>query len=541
MAEAEKPEESRRIKLKKCVLWMCVCASITHNTKTTMIRFILLALMTCLAEAVSGQTVDTCYSTGGRTVRYVEAGGKRVLQCVPVDLMPENGQVDKAKVERLKSLQTIQDAETTEEEGDLPSETFNVVTTDYGQVEGILTGDEQANQAATIAVTGPMDESDFKAIWRCAADGGNLRTLDLGKALIKDHIVPDRALYDYSQFDDWYWLKIRKIILPDDVEQIGIAAFAMMELEEINIPSSLREVGLSAFVMDRRLDCPLVFPEGMEIIDHQAFNYCWNLSHSPVFPSTLKKIGDFAFAGTNFKELELKEGLEYIGVAAFQGTGMIEVTLPNCNVTYRENAFEGCKVEKVTFPDTMEEIPLGLFCYCYSLKQVTLPKNCKVIGKDAFRMCMELKEITFPETLEVIENSAFAGCEIAEIVLPSSLKRLGPASLNVDGLLSVYSQSVVPPVCEKDSQGGWRPFGEYNHSGTTLYVPVGTKELYRSQWGWDIFPNIVETDAFPSTSVSSVRLDNPDADDSLYDLSGRRTAQPAQGQVYIQNGKKHVK
>lgn len=514
--------------------------SITHNIITTMIRFILFVLMTCLADVVSGQTVDARYSTDERTASYAESGGKRVLQSVPVDVMPENGQVDRTKVERLKRLQARQDAAEAEADGDQPSETFSVVTTDYGQVEGILTGDEQAYQAATVVVTGPIDESDFKAIWRCAADGGNLRTLDLGKALIKDHIVPDYALYDTSQFDAGYWLKIRKIVLPDDVVRIGMAAFAFMKLEEINIPSSLKELGSSAFVMDHWLDCPLVFPEGMEIIDHQAFYYCWRLSHSPVFPSTLRKIGDFAFSNTIFKELELKEGLEYIGVAAFQGTGVIEVTLPNCNVTYREYVFEGCNAEKVTFPDAMEEIPLRLFCNCYSLRQVTLPRNCKVIGREAFDCCMKLKEIIFPETLEVIEKDAFSGCGMTEIVLPPNVKLLGPASVGIDGLLNIYSQAVIPPVCEKDPSGR-RPFGSGNHSGTTLYVPVGTKELYRSQWGWDIFPNIVETDAFPSTSVSSVRLDNSDADDILYDLSGRRTAQPAQGQVYIQNGKKHVK
>lgn len=498
--------------------------------------------MTCLAEAVSGQTVNTRYSTADRTVRYVEPGGKRVLQCIPVDLIPDGQDSGVAVAKMLRLQAEWQDVGAVEEEGDTPSETFNVETTDYGQIEGILKDNELAKQATTIAVTGPMDESDFKAIWNCVASRKeHLDVLNLGNAQLKDHIVPDRALYDYSQFDTGYRLGIWKIILPDDIVKIGKAAFAFMRLREINIPSSLKELGSSVFMYDYWLNCPIVFPEGLENIEPQTFNDCWSLSHSPVFPSTLKTIGGFAFANTNFTELQFNKGLEHIGLAAFQGAGMIEVTLPNWDVTYQEFAFEHCKAEKVTFPDTMEEVPFGMFSNCYSLKQVTLPKNCRKIAKEAFDMCMELKEINFPETLEVIERRAITGCEMTEIVLPSNLRLLGPASLGIDGLQNVYSQSVVPPVCEKDPEGGWGPFGEGNYSATTLYVPVGTKELYRNQWGWDIFPNIVETDAFPSTSVSSVRLDNSDADDILYDLSGRRTAQPAQGQVYIQNGKKHVK
>lgn len=74
---------------------------------------------------------------------------------------------------------------------------------------------------------------------------------------------------------------------------------------------------------------------------------------------------------------------------------------------------------------------------------------------------------------------------------------------------------------------------------TPLYVPVGTADLYRSTWGWNYFNNIIETDDFPSLSVSDIDVDGgEDADAPVYDLMGRRVDSPQPGQIYIRAGKK---
>ena len=74
----------------------------------------------------------------------------------------------------------------------------------------------------------------------------------------------------------------------------------------------------------------------------------------------------------------------------------------------------------------------------------------------------------------------------------------------------------------------------------TVYVPVGSVELYRSCWGWDYFSNFVETTEWPGESgIESIVADGGDvaftvADGQLvvtgvpdgsvvtvYDLAGR--------------------
>ncbi len=128
------------------------------------------------------------------------------------------------------------------------SKTVEIMTSGYGQLAKLL-DDDDALTTDTLVISGPIDSSDFKAIWRYAFSG-NIDLLDLGNAKIKNNTVPEYALYDSSQFGKGHWLRIKEIILPDDVVKIGGGAFALMRLERINIPSSLNYLGESAFMYD---------------------------------------------------------------------------------------------------------------------------------------------------------------------------------------------------------------------------------------------------------------------------------------------------
>lgn len=88
------------------------------------------------------------------------------------------------------------------------SKPFRAETTGYGQLKDILDANGGA-EIDSLIVAGPMDESDFKAIWDCAVYG-NLACLNLGEAIIKDNDIPDRALYDPIQWDQGFLLKIKK-------------------------------------------------------------------------------------------------------------------------------------------------------------------------------------------------------------------------------------------------------------------------------------------------------------------------------------------
>ncbi|MDE5787602.1 MAG: leucine-rich repeat domain-containing protein, partial [Bacteroidaceae bacterium] len=237
---------------------------------------------------------------------------------------------------------------------------FKAVTDDYGQLRAILEA-HKGSEIDSLVVVGPINKDDFKAIWDCAVYG-NMQVLNLENAAMENNAIPDYALYDPIQFENGFWLKIRRIILPEGVVSIGKAAFPFMGLEEINIPSTVREVGSTAFGYDRWLNCELVIPEGVEEIKYQTFNECNRLIIAPRLPKSLKKIGEHAFSMTRFDNLVFPDGLEEIGQGAFQDCGLSSVHLPNACTAIGDMAFQLSKnIKEIVMPANLERIPFGLF------------------------------------------------------------------------------------------------------------------------------------------------------------------------------------
>lgn len=82
-----------------------------------------------------------------------------------------------------------------------------------------------------------------------------------------------------------------------DVVAIGNGAFADCEqLTSITLPSTLREIGDRAFAGCTRLEGSIVFPDGLCHVGHEAFTECATISRLSL-PATLGTIGDDAFAG----------------------------------------------------------------------------------------------------------------------------------------------------------------------------------------------------------------------------------------------------
>ena len=420
---------------------------------------------------------------------------------------------------------------------------FKAVTHDYGQLKSILEANK-GSEIDSLVVVGPMNKDDFKAIWDCAVYG-NMQVLNLESATMENNAIPDYALYDPVQFESGFWLKIRRIILPEGTVSIGKAAFPFMGLEEINIPSTVREIGSTAFGYDRWLNCQLVIPEGVEEIKYQTFNECNQLTIAPILPNSLKKIGEHAFSMTRFDNLVFPDGLEEIGQGAFQDCGLSSVHLPNACTSIGDMAFQlSQNIKEIVLPDNLECIPFGLFSMCDGLETLTIHGNCKHIDEAAFMLCSNLREISFNQKLETIGYDAFYGCSLETLNLPHTLRQLGALSFGArsNTLHEVKCAANIPPVCiENTLYPGELPFTPpYENEGFNLYVPYGTKEAYSSAWGWSCFFNIIETDDFSSAGVDVVSVAPRDQETITYDLYGRRINSPVPGNLYIINGEKII-
>ena len=146
---------------------------------------------------------------------------------------------------------------------------FDAKTTEYGQLKTIL--GENWGEIDSLSISGPINAQDFRTMWECAFYG-KLSVLNLEKAQVENNKIPDYALCDVNkQYWDVYqtiYLGIKKIMLPDNIVEIGISAFNYMQLEEINFPPSLRKLNIYSFGNCHWLNVdPLIIPEGvMEII-----------------------------------------------------------------------------------------------------------------------------------------------------------------------------------------------------------------------------------------------------------------------------------
>jgi len=207
---------------------------------------------------------------------------------------------------------------------------------------------------------------------------------------------------------------ISNVILPDSVKRIGACAFAASEMNYV------------------------VIGAGVEIIDQQAFENCFNLSriilgsydpdYGTLVASNLVSIGSYVFRGCkSLEDITIPDTVRSIGSYAFRGSAIYErsytgvVYADNWLVDYNENLYSDVIVD-----DSTVGIANYAFNECKSLISIVLPSSVKIIGRAAFFKCVNLREITLPETLEVIDDYTFYYCNALKITtLPPMLKSIG--------------------------------------------------------------------------------------------------------------------
>lgn len=191
-----------------------------------------------------------------------------------------------------------------------------------------------------------------------------------------------------------------------------------------------------------------------------------------------------------------------IGAMAFSGCAYLKrVVMPQSLKKIEEGGFSHDEeLEEVVLPDGLAEIPKYAFWICDNLRHITVGEGCRRIGEAAFSDA-GLRSIDLNEGLEEIDRWAFRSTELTEVSLPSTLKRLGKDSFKSNAKWEkVWCPCAVPPECWYDENENLSdsPFGLWTAlENATLYVPVGTAELYRNSWGWFQFGHIVETSEFP--------------------------------------------
>ena len=149
----------------------------------------------------------------------------------------------------------------------------------------------------------------------------------------------------------------------------------------------------------------------------------------------------------------------------------------------------------------------GLFACLYGLDSLTLPADITTIGKYSFYLDEYLSTVEIPSSVTDILDDAFYNC------------------IN---LKSIYCHMAVPANVSDDTV-----FKGVDKEYCTLYVPIGSAELYGTAEYWKDFKNIVEYDYDNSTGIDKVTTDSDNQGEAheaaRYSINGQRLTAPTQG------------
>ena len=133
-----------------------------------------------------------------------------------------------------------------------------------------------------------------------------------------------------------------------------------------------------------------------------------------------------------------------------------------------DKAFSGSdSLTSVTLPNTIKELPSGVFQYCSLLTHVDLPDSLTKIPSTCFYYCKSLENVSIPDSVTVIDYSAFYGCSSfgPEFTVRSNMTLLGDQALGGCPKL----KRVIIEDSENSLRTGWWPL-----SGDILdYLYVG--------------------------------------------------------------------
>ena len=317
----------------------------------------------------------------------------------------------------------------------------------------------------------------------------------------------------------------------------GVAILVKSETkdQDVTIPYSVEfnnafytvtDIGKSAFKGNSNLVYLTIENGYRGTIGASAFQNCSNLQ-KVVLPSTLTKIDDYAFAGSNkIKEIVSRVVANTYSPFTFSDNVFSETIYQTATVyvpignpagstmtVYKgkdgwknfTNYLEGEKLKKLVDGMTYEYLTgpktAILISSTTTEKNVTIPDSALIDGvkygviaidQNAFKGNTSIEKLTISEKVKTIGACAFQNCtSLKKIELPSTLTDIGEKAF--DGCKSITH------VCSKIStlfEINNNVFSESTASTASLYVPEGTLDTYKSKNGWNNFTNNIYTGYF---------------------------------------------
>ena len=171
--------------------------------------------------------------------------------------------------------------------------------------------------------------------------------------------------------------------------------------------SETDEIAVNMFYKNKLLT--YVEMETVTIINHDAFNYCSNLS-TAIFKN-VRVLGPLAFGGCGFKTIDISNVVS-IGDYCFGACLNLETIILNDEITeIGFGAFNNCQqLSSIHLPENLEKLGERAFYNCKKLYIEKLPENLKTIGVGAFYSVEKLAITQLPKQVNIISDFCFEKC-----------------------------------------------------------------------------------------------------------------------------------
>ena len=156
--------------------------------------------------------------------------------------------------------------------------------------------------------------------------------------------------------------------LYEGLASVGAEAFANCGIKTISLPSTLAAIGNGAFAGNSFTE--VTIPSGMTEITAGAFRDCSNL-FSVKFHDGINSIGDYAFANTAIRQMEIPSPVRSIGASAFENSSLVSLSFPETLTSIGQNAFKGTQMVSFEIPDKVTSIGTNAFGDLHYLKMGT--------------------------------------------------------------------------------------------------------------------------------------------------------------------------
>lgn len=293
--------------------------------------------------------------------------------------------------------------------------------------------------ATQLTIAGTLGEADFETLKGLRS----LESLDLSGVNIST--LPAYALYDSY---------LKSIILPENLEEIGLAALSKNSITMITIPSSVHTIGELAFAHCEDLETVSLSPNSQlkTIMGNRSASY---------------NTGGAFYCCKSLTSINIPASVEIIGYWAFD----------HCHA-----------LRTVTFqPNSRLKIMDGAFWVCESLTSIEIPAGIEIL-ESTFVGCTSLKNVRFQANsqLRTIGAATFQSCPLETIDASncSYITSIGAPNGNMD--LKTVNLFILgtktPPLCN---------FLWLNNNAA-LRVPQGCVNAYKNANGWKNFAYISE-------------------------------------------------